>query len=387
MAFFVISIFVDNSFIQCITKEIVTSKSFTTLAIETSCDDTSIALVSYRAWVFSVDMLLSYTQLAHQKRWWVVPELAARSHTIKLPELIDAVEVDRATIDAISVTSHPWLPSALTVWVTVAHTLWTIHQKPVIHVNHIMGHVFSILAWRSLESITLPYCCLTVSGGHNDIYLVEDIKTVQFPQYIQAHTVAKRNHLALWEHIDVGPYRVTKFAQTADDAAWEVFDKVARMLWWPYPWWKWIQDTASDHGLALLRSFSIPSWKEWVRSFSGLKSQVEQMIQSYKTQYQIESSDLLPSEIKEQIAYNFQQAVAQWLSQWLEHVYDQYQRTTHHRIATIWVVWWVSANVSLRAHLERSGYSVLFPKEFVYCTDNAAMIWVVWCLQSGLLSL
>lgn len=152
------------------------TKIIRTLAIETSCDDTSVAVVSFDGDRFAVEKMLAYSQLeVHEEYGGVVPELAARSHMEKILPLIEALggEQLREQIDSISVTAYPGLPGALVVGVTAAHTLGALWEKPVIDVHHIMGHVFSVLADRGLATMQLPYLCLTVSGGHNDVYLVD----------------------------------------------------------------------------------------------------------------------------------------------------------------------------------------------------------------------
>ncbi len=112
-----------------------------TLAIETSCDDTSLAIVAYTDGFFVVEKMLSYTQTEeHRQRGGVVPELAARSHAEKILVVLAELggEQIREEIDFITVTSHPGLPGALIVGITTAYTLSALRDKPVVEVNHIM---------------------------------------------------------------------------------------------------------------------------------------------------------------------------------------------------------------------------------------------------------
>lgn len=343
-----------------------------TLAIETSCDDTSLAVVCYKNDTFVVEQLYSYTQLIHKKYGGVVPELAARSHADKIQEMLKDMDIDKGSLDTISVTAFPWLPGALVVWVTTAHMLGALWRKEVVEVNHIMGHVFSILADRSVETLQLPYVCLTVSGWHNDIYLVEE--KLSTPETIvdqqQRH---KKNHLALWESETVWNYLVTKLAQTCDDASWEAFDKVSRMLWWPYPWGKWVSEYGIAHDVELPKNLPVPVCKKWLFSFSWLKSQVHTLLAK------IDSLELAPEEYErytQRVAYDFQESVAESLVTGLARYVKKYNAKT------TWIVWWVSANSRLRSLWKEKLWDILLPEKFAYCTDNAAMIWVVGLLQS-----
>lgn len=369
MAYFVIPVYDNNSSFQIIT----TKKVVRTLAIETSCDDTSVSIVVYNNGNFVVEKIMAYSQIPiHQKRWWVVPELAARSHSEKIIVLLDALEIDSKSIDTISVTAYPWLPWALVVWVTSAYMLWAMWKKPVIEVNHIMGHVFSVLAWRSLDLLVLPYVCLTVSWGHNDIYLVEE-KTDSALELGNVEQRSKRNHMAIGESINVWKYRVKKIAQSTDDAAGEAFDKVSRMLWWPYPWGKWVSEYWENNDAVLPKELPIPVCKKWLFSFSWLKSQVHTIVRKITEE---STDDIVLENQKKRIAYDFQEVVAQSLVRGLQHFVKKYNAKT------IWIVWWVSANSRLRSLGKEQLWLVYFPKNFDYCTDNAAMIWVVWLLQS-----
>lgn len=328
---------------------------------------------------FAVDHILSYTQTKeHQQWWWVVPELAARSHAEKILVILEELAVDRASIDTISVTVHPGLPGALVVWITSAYTLWKMYDKPVVEVNHIMGHVFSILVERTLADIQFPYICLTISGWHNDLYLVESSSESETKKVVltEQRGVVKHNHLAVEQSLPVWPYRVTKLWQTIDDASGECFDKVARMLWWPYPGWRWIGEMALN---ALHSERSEPITLHAARlpdqpynfSFSGIKGQLHQQIERWLI-------DVSSEESKSSVAYFFQEEVTDVLTEKL------LKATQTYGAKTVGVVWWVSANLRLREKIaEHNAFrsvTVLFPTKFVYCTDNAAMIGVVWLL-------
>ncbi|MDR0860089.1 MAG: hypothetical protein LBO09_03770 [Candidatus Peribacteria bacterium] len=146
-----------------------------TLAIETSCDDTSIGIISYDGDSFQVEKLLAYSQIAdHQKFGGVLPEIASRLHSEKIIAILQNIGRDTiAEVDFISATTHPGLPGSLVVGKSVATMLAEYFHKPLLPVNHIHGHIFSILLERKLTDLTFPMVILTASGGHNDIYLVD----------------------------------------------------------------------------------------------------------------------------------------------------------------------------------------------------------------------
>jgi N6-L-threonylcarbamoyladenine synthase len=146
-----------------------------TLAIETSCDDTSLSIVSFDGKTFVVEKLLAYSQIDdHQKYGGVVPEFASRLHSEKIIAVLQNIgweEIQKT--DFISVTTHPGLPGSLVVGKAVAAFLAKHFDKPLVEVNHIYGHLFSLFLERNVNDIQLPMVVLTASGGHNDIYLVD----------------------------------------------------------------------------------------------------------------------------------------------------------------------------------------------------------------------
>jgi len=188
------------------------------LAIETSCDDTSIAL-------FEDEKLIALDTKSqikiHQATWWVVPEVAAREHANAIFEVLDSVllplKINLQEIDYIAVTGYPWLIPSLLTGITLARTLAKILQKPLLELNHIQGHIFSNFLERKQSDINFPLVCLTVSGGHNDIYFMN----------------------SMWE--------MEKIGSSNDDAAGESYDKVAKMMGLPYPWWPIISQLANEY--------------------------------------------------------------------------------------------------------------------------------------------
>lgn len=180
-----------------------------TLAIETSCDDTSLGVVQFDNGLFSCELLKTHSQIAdHQQYGGVVPELAYRLHEEEILKLVRVIGYDVIKeCELITVTKEPGLPGSLVVGNTVASMLGSFLQKPVARVNHIYGHIFSLLLDRRMQELMFPWVVLTASGGHNELYLVKDDS----------------------------PLSITKIGYSLDDAAGESFDKVSRMLGGSYP--------------------------------------------------------------------------------------------------------------------------------------------------------
>ncbi len=354
----------------------------TTLAIESTCDDSSIAIVTLAGGDFKLEKMITHTQGMHQKYGWVVPEYASREHTVWLPKLIEEMNIKQLNwkvltlidwkeiyIDSISVASHPWLPWSIVAWVSTAHALWHSFWLPVIEVNHIMWHVFSILLDRNISILDLPYLCLTVSGGHSDIYLVLDNK-IHIESTLHNHLFHKLDHVWVWEVINVGPYQAIKLVQTMDDAVGEAFDKVAKMLGWPYPGGPWINKLAAtwvkDERISQrLRKIDISGQF----SFSWIKAQVHSLIEYLKREEIVLDESMLAN-----ICRLFQDRVTTALSQKFQQSIDT------HSPKTLWVVWWVSANTVLQDK-SIAMWEIYFPTKIQYCSDNAAMIGVVALLS------
>ena len=231
-----------------------------TLAIETSCDDTSLAIISYEGETFNVEKLLAYSQIAdHQKYGGVLPEIASRLHSEKIIAILQNLGRDTISqVDFISVTTHPGLPGSLVVGKAVATTLAEYFHKPLVEVNHIDGHIFSILLERKLTDISFPMVILTASGGHNDIYLVPPLQKGGSPDLVGmggSNITKTPNGLPPTKErscsrtspldpipSDTPPVRqdetkskggrrhIQKLAYSLDDASGEAFDKVSKML-------------------------------------------------------------------------------------------------------------------------------------------------------------
>ncbi len=323
-----------------------------TLAIETSCDDTSIWIISFDENIFQTKKILAYSQIDdHQKYGWVVPEIASRLHSEKIIKVLQTIWFSNISkVDFISVTTHPWLPWSLVVGKAVANLLWQRFKKPVIEVNHIHGHIFSLFLERNIHEIKFPMMVLTASGGHNDLYLVENF----------------------WNK-----FHITKVWNTLDDAAWECFDKVSRMLWWPYPWWLRIAQKAlkwkPNPNFQFKRIFLSADKFEF--SFSGMKSQVSFLLKNLEKDW-----TKLNEKIICDIAYEFQEAVIEVLAKKLIKSWIKYW------VETLGIAWWVSCNDRLREYLneqiwKKGNIDTIKPTKKIYSTDNGAMIWAAGILK------
>ena len=329
-----------------------------TLAIETSCDDTSVGIVTYEDGVWACPILKIYSQTTeHQKYGGVVPEIAYRLHEEKIIQLIEEIGYDEITsCDCITVTREPWLPWSLVVWNTVASFLAALYKKPLYRVNHIDGHILSLLLDRKDSDCPFPWLVLTVSGGHNEIYFVDKNEDT---------------------------FDIKRIWYSLDDAAGESFDKVARMLGGSYPWWPWIEQMSkwwkSRPDIKFKRILLDGKWtwqnQEIIEanhlnfSFSGMKSQVY----NYLLKHPVET--LIESDIAD-LCLEFSECVSDILVEkilWASHKYD---------CSVVWLVGWVSANDRLYEKLcEKLPATIcLRPAKKIYSTDNAAMIGVVGIL-------
>ncbi|MEP7146717.1 MAG: tRNA (adenosine(37)-N6)-threonylcarbamoyltransferase complex transferase subunit TsaD [bacterium] len=306
-----------------------------TLAIETSCDETSAA-------VLSNDKVLSNiisSQLFHSKYGGVVPEVASREHLKKIIDITDEAlkesQVDLTGIDLIAATNEPGLIGALLVGLNFAKTLSVTLNKPFVPVNHIQAHLYSnFLGGQKAE---FPFIGLIVSGGHTLLILVEDF----------------------FKHKILG--------RTIDDAAGEAFDKVAKMLSLGYPGGPLIDRNAKT-GDKDFHKFPLAHIKNkrngYDFSFSGIKTSVLYFLR--KIDFEKTKNDILIYDI----CASFQDAVVKSLYE------KTFAASEKYGIKNISVSGGVSANSGLRekfSTLEEKGIQVYFPEQ-QYSTDNAAMI-------------
>lgn len=321
------------------------------LAIETSCDDTSLA-------IFENEKLIALDTKSqikiHQVTGWVVPEVAAREHANAIFEVLDTVlfqaKITLPEIDYIAVTGYPGLIPSLLTGITLARTLAKILQKPLLELNHIQGHIFSNFLERKESDVKFPLVCLTVSGGHNDIYFMN----------------------SMWE--------MEKIGSSNDDAAGESYDKVAKMMWLPYPGWPIISQLAWEYNPPVLSDIPLNKGdlfpRVWLKktefdfSFSGLKSAVKREVDKRIW----EKGELLPDD-KREISFEFQNAVNEVLA------YKLISGAREKWVQTVMLAGWVSANENLKQKIwelaKKHNLSFIHPIKNLYCMDNAAMIGIL----------
>jgi N6-L-threonylcarbamoyladenine synthase len=317
------------------------------LSVETSCDETAVALVQGGRRIHS-NVVASQTDL-HAGTGGIVPEVAARAHLRwMLPVLDRAVEAggldDWREVEAIAVTYGPGLAGSLLVGLTMAKTLAWLHDRPLVPVNHHEGHIYA--AWlvdpgqAEERPPAFPLVALVVSGGHT--FLVE-----------------------MTDHLT---YRL--LGQTADDAAGEAFDKVGRLLGLPYPGGPAIQRAAAG---AVRHDRHFP--RAWLGdgydfSFSGLKTAVRRAV-TEAAGGTADDGVALPPDLVAETAWAFQESVVDVLAS------KTARAARQAGAATIVLGGGVAANAALRDRVRDQaadlGIPVVIPRPGL-CTDNGAMI-------------
>ncbi|MFA3782083.1 tRNA (adenosine(37)-N6)-threonylcarbamoyltransferase complex transferase subunit TsaD [Melioribacteraceae bacterium 4301-Me] len=310
------------------------------LGIETSCDETSVAILVND----EVKVNLVSSQDFHINYGGVVPELSSRAHLqIIIPLLRQALEKLKLSIeeiDLISATAGPGLIGALLVGLTFAKGLAFSLNKPFVPVDHIEGHIFSaFLQYGNSELIkpNFPYLCLVVSGGHTLLLLVKS------------------------------DLEIIKLGTTVDDAAGEAFDKVAKMIGLGYPGGPKIQSLAYNYTESNLISFPVSKTQnDYDFSFSGLKTAVlRYVLKEYGSREKIKEED------KPKIAASFQNAVVKALTKNVEKALSNY------KVDSFALVGGVAANKFLRDELaeltKKYGIKFVVPS-LEFCGDNGAMI-------------
>lgn len=301
------------------------------LAIESSCDETSMSIIKNGTEDIATTIL---TQMnTHALYGGVVPEIASRMHTesitLVLEDMLSKTDLTLNDIDAVAVTYGPGLLGSLLVGVEAAKIISLVYNKPLIKVNHIAGHIYANNLVKKME---FPLLALVVSGGHTELVLMED------------------------------DYKFKVLASTMDDAIGEVYDKVARVLDLPYPGGPNIERYA-EQGTP---SYNLPiplNNNELNFSFSGLKSAVINLVHNEKQRgNEIRKYDL---------ACSFQTIAIDELIRKTELALQKYN------CQKMIVAGGVSANKYLRSKIETLAqkYNVdLTIPPIKYCTDNAAMI-------------
>ncbi len=302
------------------------------LAIETSCDETSVAIIENGRNVLS-NIVSSQIEI-HKEYGGVVPEIASRHHIENiLPVFNEALEKANCTIeeiDYIAVTNKPGLIGSLLVGLMFAKSISYSYNKPLIPINHINGHIFSTFIENDIK---LPAISLVVSGGHTNLYYIDEKLEIKI------------------------------LGETQDDAIGEAYDKVARVMGLHYPGGPEVDKLAKqyDENKEIIK-ITFPKTEKYNFSFSGIKTFVTNYVNNEK---------MKGNEIdKEMLSKSFQEAVINILYKKIENVIKDYS------VKTIMVAGGVSANTRIREKIgefKKSEIEVIFPS-LEYCTDNAAMI-------------
>lgn len=323
------------------------------LSIETSCDETAIAIVKAKNNKIDILANIVSSQIELHAEWGgVVPNLAAREHTKNiLPVLKEALETAKLTkenIDLISVTQGPGLIPALLVGVTTAKSLAYAWQKPLLGIHHIEGHIYA--NWAENKDVQFPVLALVVSGGHTQLVLMKD--------HLQYEIVG----------------------ETQDDAVGEAYDKVARMLGLGYPGGPIIDKKAGEFQQNLESEFNdieLPrpmiNSKNYDFSFSGLKTAALYAVRTFREKNNLSKDDALPENFIDKIAHEFQSAATEVL------IKKAIKAAEEFNVKSVVLAGGVSANKALRSGLEKAVNENLPNVDFTvppftYCLDNATMI-------------
>ena len=311
-------------------------KSIIILGIESSCDDTSAAIIKDTTILSNVVA----GQEIHKQYGGVVPELASRAHQQNIIPVVDAAiknaGINSDEIDAIAFTKGPGLLGSLVVGTSFAKSFALAKNIPLIDVNHMHGHILAhFITNNDYKTPSFPFLCLTISGGHTQIVLV-------------------KNHLEM-----------EIIGSTIDDAAGEAFDKTAKLLGFPYPGGPLIDKYAKD-GNPLAFEFSKPQIKEYDYSFSGLKTSILYFLQKKEKDHPGFTQENLND-----ICASVQHTIIEILFKKL------IKASKDLKINQIAIAGGVSANSGVRDKLKELGkkhkWDTYIP-EFQYCTDNAGMI-------------
>lgn len=303
------------------------------LAIESSCDETSASVISNGKVLNNVIA----SQSVHSKYGGVVPELASRAHQQNIVHVVNEALVSSGIrvneLDAIAFTRGPGLLGSLLVGVSFAKSIALAENIPLIEVNHLQAHVLSHFIDEPKPSF--PFLCLTVSGGHTQILLVED--------YLSMKVIG----------------------ETQDDAAGEAFDKAAKIMGLPYPGGPLI-DKYARQGDENAFSFPATSMPGLDFSFSGIKTAFLYFIRD-----QIATDIDFIEKRRNDICASLQKHLVEMLMGRLRKASEEMN------IQEVAIAGGVSANSGLRKAVEtqgkKLGWNTYIP-EFQYCTDNAAMV-------------
>lgn len=328
-------------------KDMTIEKKVTILAIESSCDDTSAAVIQDGVLLSNVIA----SQKVHEEFGGVVPELASRAHQQNILPVVDTAlkraGVEKTDLSAIAFTRGPGLLGSLLVGTSFAKGLALSLQIPLVEVNHLQGHVLAHFVkdkeQQEVRVPSYPFLCLLVSGGNSQIVLVKAYNDMQI------------------------------IGQTIDDAAGEAFDKCAKVLGLPYPGGPWI-DRLAKEGYASKYPFAKPNIPGYDYSFSGLKTSFLYTLRDLMAEQgvgTVEELAALQPNLKQDFCASLQATVVDVLMKKLK------KAAKDLNIKQVAVAGGVSANSALRAAFidygKRYGWEVFIPP-FSFTTDNAAMV-------------
>lgn len=313
------------------------------LGIETSCDETSVALLEVKHGSAKVVKEMTASQvLTHAKYGGVVPEVAARKHVETLPAIVREMGVDADDVDGIAVTRGPGLITSLRVGIDFARGLAYGWNKPIIGVNHIEGHIAANWIAQGENAFAFPAIVLVVSGGHTELILMKGF----------------------------GSYE--RIGATVDDAVGEAFDKVAKMLGLGYPGGPEVSKRAEGGDAG---TYSLPrpmlNKQNFDFSFSGLKTAV--LYATKEEAKRLEGDEKGKERFVNDMCASFQEAAIDVL------VKKTVRAVLKHEAKTVFLAGGVSANRHLREDLCRAigdaapDVNCALP-DMKYTTDNAAMI-------------
>ncbi len=318
------------------------SKNRLVLGIESSCDETSVSIVkeiSDDNQEILSNIVNSQVKI-HEKSGGVIPEMAARSHSMVIDKLIATAlkkaKIQLHEIDAIAATAGPGLLGGLIVGVVAAKTLASVINKPFIAINHLEGHALSA---KLEHKIKYPYLLLLVSGGHTEFTIINSFNNYK------------------------------RIGTTLDDALGEAFDKSARVLGFKYPGGPEIEKR-SKNGDENKYQFPKPiiNQSNCNFSFSGLKTAVAQKVTAEKNP---------DKKFKNDIAASFQKTICDILENKTNYAISEFKKFCPDKKISIVVAGGVAANQKIRGVLskivKKNHYDIFFPSLYL-CTDNAAMI-------------
>lgn len=317
------------------------------LAIETSCDETGIAILRVNKEIKVIANLVASQIELHKPYGGIMPTVAKRAHQKKLPVLLKKINPDWHKIDALAVTIGPGLDPCLWQGINFAKKLAKKHSKKIVAVNHLEAHIYanfidnpSLVLPLKKKNNSFPALGLIVSGGHTQLVLIKDLL----------------NHQLLGE--------------TRDDAAGEAFDKVARLLGLSFPGGPIIEKKAAkiesrikNYESRIKLPRPMINSQDFDFSFSGLKTAV-----LYKVEEQKNKQSQLPEKYIQQISYEFQQSVIDVLITKTQKAIKEFKSKT------VLFGGGVMANKKLRKIFKQTLSIDYYIPPIKYCTDNAAMI-------------